>query len=200
MTLFLSNSTENLLPYDGEVYDCGKILSESRLLYQQLLQILPWQSDRVTLFGKTYITSRKIIWMSERDYRYSGQIKVATPWRNEVFHVKQLVENHLATLGFNINFNACLLNYYPTGNDGMGYHADNEAELGEQPLIASLSLGVTRKFVFKHRVTKDKVELPLQSGQLILMAGDTQQHWVHSLPKTKKITEGRINLTFRKIG
>jgi len=97
------------------------------------------------------------------------------------------------------NFNACLFNYYPTGDDGMGYHADNESELGNEPIIASVSLGATRKFVFKHRITKEKVEIPLQNGQLIVMRGQTQRHWLHSLPKTKKVTEGRINLTFRHI-
>ena len=97
------------------------------------------------------------------------------------------------------NFNACLFNYYPTGDDGMGYHADNESELGNEPSIASVSLGATRKFVFKHRITKEKVEIPLQNGQLIVMRGQTQRHWLHSLPKTKKVTEGRINPTFRHI-
>ena len=81
----------------------------------------------------------------------------------------------------------------------MGYHADNEKELGQQTIIASVSLGATRKFVFKHRHTKDKIEFPLTSGQLIVMAGNTQQYWLHSLPKTKKVKEGRINLTFRRI-
>ena len=81
----------------------------------------------------------------------------------------------------------------------MGYHADDEKELGDKPIIASVSLGAARKFVFKHRITKDKVEIPLENGQLIVMRGHTQRHWLHSLPKTKKVSEGRINLTFRHL-
>lgn len=197
--LFPINPHDNLLPYDGIVHDFGQIIAEPNLLYQQMLQTLPWQNDVVTLFGKTHTTARQIVWMGQADYRYSGQLKIATPWQDTVFHVKQLIEQHMATLGYGIDFNACLLNYYPTGEAGMGYHADNERELGEQPVIASLSLGVARKFVFKHRNTKAKIEIPLQSGQLIVMAGDTQKNWLHSLPKTKTTREGRINLTFRNI-
>jgi alkylated DNA repair dioxygenase AlkB len=92
-----------------------------------------------------------------------------------------------------------LLNYYPSGDDGMGYHADDEKELGHQPVIASLSLGATRKFVFKHKKTQDKVELYLESGQLIVMHGATQQYWKHSITKTKTVDEGRISLTFRQM-
>ena len=116
-----------------------------------------------------------------------------------MFHVKQHVEQQLSELGINANFNSCLLNYYPSGDDGMGYHADDEKELGEQPVIASLSLGATRKFVFKHKKTQDKVELYLESGQLIVMHGDTQSFWKHSITKTKTVATGRISLTFRQI-
>ena len=137
--------------------------------------------------------------MSENDYHYSGQRKTATPWTADVLALKQHIELLLAEQQMSANFNACLFNYYPTGDDGMGYHADNESELGNEPIIASVSLGATRKFVFKHRITKEKVEIPLQDGQLIVMRGQTQRHWLHSLPKTKKVTEGRINLTFRHI-
>lgn len=195
----MPNPDENLLPYEGEVYDFGQAISAPHALYTDLLSLLPWQHDRVTLFGKTHVTHRQIVWMSERDYRYSGQIKTAVPWTKTMFHVKQLVEAQLLSQGKPVEFNACLLNYYPSGEDGMGYHADDEKELGQQAIIASISLGATRKFVFKHRITKQKVELMLSSGQLIVMAGQTQHHWIHSLPKTKKVKDGRINLTFRHI-
>ena len=199
MDLFAADSTHNLLPYDGQVYDFGQVIDVPEWWYQQLLAELPWQHDVVTLFGKTHITNRQIVWMSDKDYHYSGQLKTAVPWTEQLWALKQQIEVMLAKQGLGTEFNACLLNYYPSGEDGMGYHADNEKELGQQTIIASVSLGATRKFVFKHRHTKDKVELPLTSGQLIVMAGDTQQYWLHSLPKTKKVKEGRINLTFRRI-
>ena len=121
-----------------------------------------------------------------------------------IFHVKHHVEEQLSELGIDVNFNSCLLNYYPSGDDGMGYHADDERELGAQPIIASLSLGATRKFVFKHKTIRQKnkpvkVELYLESGQLIVMHGDTQRFWKHSITKTKTVATGRISLTFRQI-
>lgn len=199
MDLFAADSTHNLLPYDGQVYDFGQVIDVPEWWYQQLLAELPWQHDVVTLFGKTHITNRQIVWMSDKDYRYSGQLKTAVPWTEQLWKLKQQIEVMLTEQGLGTEFNACLLNYYPSGEDGMGYHADNEKELGQQTIIASVSLGATRKFVFKHRHTKDKIEFPLTSGQLIVMAGNTQQYWLHSLPKTKKVKEGRINLTFRRI-
>ena len=121
------------------------------------------------------------------------------PWSDTVFHVKQVVERQLANIGIKAGFNSCLLNYYPSGADGMGYHADDEKELGYQPIIASLSLGATRKFFLKHKKTQDKVELHPESGRLIVMHGDTQTYWKHTVTKTKTGADGRISLTFRQI-
>lgn len=199
MTLFLPNPTENLLPYDGIVNDFGQIINKPNELYQTLLTTLPWQSDVVTLFGKTHITHRKIVWMGEADYRYSGHTRQGVAWTNEVLQVKNLIENVLCQNVVHAHFNACLLNFYPTGADGMGYHADDEKELGSEPIIASLSLGAERKFVLKHRTTQAKIELNLTAGQLIVMRGQTQQYWQHTITKTKKVTEGRISLTLRRI-
>ena len=199
--LFAPKPTDNLLPYDGQVNDLGIVIDYPSPLFYNLLTELPWQEDIVTLFGKTHVTTRQIVWMgdSDIDYQYSGHTRQTIPWTDTVFHVKQHVEQQLLILGIDVNFNSCLLNYYPSGENGMGYHADNERELGEQPVIASLSLGATRKFVFKHKKTQDKVELYLESGQLIVMHGDTQSFWKHSITKTKKVTTGRISLTFRQI-
>ena len=199
--LFAPKPTDNLLPYDGQVNDLGIVIDYPSPLFYNLLTELPWQEDIVTLFGKTHITTRQIVWMgdSDIDYQYSGHTRQTIPWTDTVFHVKQHVEQQLLILGIDVNFNSCLLNYYPSGEDGMGYHADDERELGEQPVIASLSLGATRKFVFKHKKTQDKVELYLESGQLIVMHGDTQSFWKHSITKTKKVATGRISLTFRQI-
>ncbi|MCG3859197.1 alpha-ketoglutarate-dependent dioxygenase AlkB [Psychrobacter sp. Ps2] len=197
--LFAPAPTDNLLPYDGKVNDLGVIIDDATALYNTLLNELPWQSDIVTLFGKTHITTRKIVWMgdTDADYQYSGHVRQTVPWSDIVFHVKQEIEQALAEVGVTANFNTCLLNYYPSGADGMGYHADDEKELGQQPVIASLSLGATRKFVFKHKKTQDKVELYLESGQLVVMHGDTQTFWKHTITKTKTVDAGRISLTFR---
>ena len=211
--LFLPNPTDNLLPYDGIVNDFATVIDNPEQLYQQLLTQLPWQSDTVTLFGKTHITKRQVVWMGDSDaegrplsYHYSGHSRQAIAWTDDVFHVKQMIERlikkQLTEQGItskDATFNACLLNYYPTGNEGMGYHSDDEPELGKAPIIASVSLGATRKFVLKHKKTQEKVELYLESGQLIVMSGATQQYWKHCITKTKTVNAGRISLTFRKI-
>lgn len=199
--LFAPTPTDNLLPCDGKVNDLGIVIDYPSALYYALLTTLPWQSDIVTLFGKTHVTTRQIVWMGDSDasYQYSGHTRQAIAWTDSVFHVKHHVEQQLLKIGIHANFNSCLLNYYPSGDEGMGYHADDEKELGDQPIIASLSLGATRKFVFKHKKTQDKVELYLESGQLIVMHGDTQKYWKHSITKTKTVDEGRISLTFRQM-
>lgn len=222
--LFGNEATDNLLPFDGQLYDLGTlaldtVAASDKQLYQQLLAALPWQSDIVTLFGNTHITKRQIVWMGDQglSYRYAGHTHNAHDWHPIVFHVKQIIEDSIRTLlGTVINtdgqasnkqhsyFNACLLNYYPSGSEGMGYHADDEKELGEQPLIAALSLGATRKMLFRHKTARDnpksnKVDIYLNSGQLIVMAGVTQQYWKHSIAKTTTVNEGRISLTFRRM-
>ena len=199
--LFAPTPTDNLLPCDGKVNDLGIVIDYPSALYYALLTTLPWQSDIVTLFGKTHITTRQIVWMGDSDasYQYSGHTRQAIAWTDSVFHVKHHVEQQLLKIGIHANFNSCLLNYYPSGDEGMGYHADDEKELGHQPIIASLSLGATRKFVLKHKKTQDKVKLYLESGQLIVMHGATQKYWKHSITKTKTVSEGRISLTFRQM-
>ncbi|MDN5566068.1 MAG: alpha-ketoglutarate-dependent dioxygenase AlkB [Psychrobacter sp.] len=209
--LFAPNPTDNLLPYDGTVNDLGIVVDDAAKLYEQLVTELPWQADTVSLFGKTHITTRQIVWMGDNglSYYYSGHARQVIDWKPSVLQIKKQVEEKLATIGIEVAFNTCLLNFYPTGTDSMGYHADDEKELGQQPIIAALSLGATRKFVFKHKRLKHKdnrrqdtpvkVELYLESGQLIVMRGDTQQHWKHTITKTKTVNEGRISLTFRRM-
>ena len=207
--LFTPNPTDNLLPYDGTVNDLGIVVDDAAKLYEQLVTELPWQADTVSLFGKTHLTTRQIVWMGDKglSYYYSGHARKATDWTPSVLQIKKQIEEKLATIGIKVEFNTCLLNFYPTGTDNMGYNADDEKELGQQPIIAALSLGATRKFVFKHKKLRHKnsrpqdkpvkVELYLASGQLIVMHGDTQQYWKHTITKTKTVHEGRISLTFR---
>ena len=199
--LFSPTPTDNLLPYDGQVHDLGVVIDYPSPLFYNLVTELPWQADVVTLFGKTHTTTRQIVWMGDVgiDYHYAGHVRQPIPWTNTVLSIKQHIEKQLSDIGTEADFNSCLLNYYPSGDDGMGYHADDEPELGAQPLIACLSLGATRRFVFKHKKTQDKVALYLESGQLLVMRGDTQSFWKHSITKTTTIADARISLTFRRI-
>ncbi|MDX1752203.1 MAG: alpha-ketoglutarate-dependent dioxygenase AlkB [Salinimicrobium sediminis] len=189
---------ENLLPLEGEAYYFGKIFSEAQaeVHFKNLLEQVQWQHDEVMIYGKRIVTQRKTAWYGEEEYEYtySKMTKKARLWIPELLPVKQKVEEVTG-----LTFNSCLLNLYQSGEEGMSWHSDAEAELGKHPAIASVSLGVQRKFVLKHKASAEKIELQLEPGSLLLMAGETQQHWQHSLPKTKKVKEPRINLTFRNI-
>lgn len=176
----------------------GKILSaeDSSRYFKSLFESIPWKQDEVVLFGKRHVTKRKTAWFGDSalSYTYSNTTKTALPWTPELLHLKQLVEE---TTGQ--SFNSCLLNLYHSGEEGMGWHSDNEKELGPHPVIASLSLGAERKFSLKHRESKRMVSILLENGSLLLMTGATQEYWLHSMLKTKKVKEARINLTFRRI-
>jgi alkylated DNA repair dioxygenase AlkB len=148
------------------------------------------------IFGKRIVTKRMTGWYGEKefDYTYSKITRKARLWTPELIELKNLVEQKTG-----LNFNSCLLNLYHTGEEGMSWHSDAEAELGPDPAIASLSLGAERKFVLKNKLSGEKVTVELENGSLLLMKGQTQKNWLHSLPKTKKVKEPRINLTFRRI-
>ena len=120
--------------------------------------------------------------------------RTALPWTDELLEIKRIVENQEP-----VEFNSCLLNFYHDGDDGMSWHSDNEKELEKNGVIASVSLGAERKFSFKHKRNKEKIDLILGNGSLLVMKEQIQTHWMHQLPKSKKISEPRINLTFRTI-
>jgi alkylated DNA repair dioxygenase AlkB len=188
----------NILPSDGKSYYFGKILndSEEQRFFNNLLDEVAWQHDEVMIFGKKIVTARKTAWYGDREfeYTYSKMTKKAKLWIPELLELRKRVEEVTG-----LEFNSCLLNLYHSGEEGMSWHSDAEAELGKQPAIASVSLGVERRFVFKHKTSAEKIELQLEPGSLLLMTGDTQKNWLHSLPKSKRIKEPRINLTFRNI-
>jgi alkylated DNA repair dioxygenase AlkB len=192
------SQSENLLPLDGEVFYFGKVFSSdmSSHLQEQLLSEIDWQQDEVKVFGKTFITSRKTAWYADEglSYTYSGITRNALSWTPALLMVKQQVE---ALCG--ISFNACLLNLYHHGEEGMGWHSDDEPELGKLPEIASVSLGAERRFDFKHKSRDLKVSVMLEDGSLLWMRGLSQARWKHALPKTKKVKSRRINITFRRI-
>ncbi|WP_291334021.1 alpha-ketoglutarate-dependent dioxygenase AlkB family protein [Acinetobacter sp. UBA801] len=196
LELFTPEPRDNILPYDGIVQDYGLVLNveHSARYLQYFLQHLVWQADEGMLFGQYYRTQRQVAWYGDEQYqyRYSGALKQAHVWLPALWRLKQQVEQWVGH-----PFNSCLANLYQDGTQGLGWHSDDEPNLGKNVVIASLSFGVTRKFSFKHKHTAYKVDLLLQSGQLLVMRGQTQQHWKHALMKSNKILQPRINLTFR---
>src|ERR687892_2068387 len=198
MILFNEDRVSNLLTKDGTVNYYGKVLTsgEADQYFDLLMQNILWENDEVVIFGKHIVTKRKAAWYGDSDYSYtySNTTKQALAWTKELSYLKQIVEEHAGT-----KFNSCLLNLYHNGNEGMRWHSDDEESLGENNTIASLSLGAERKFLFKHKQTKQIVSLVLEHGSLLIMKDATQANWLHSLPKSKNVTQPRINLTFRTI-
>lgn len=200
MDLFsqLNDPTKNLLPYQGMVNYYGSIMDHKLAdqYFQILMDSIAWQNDQAIIFGKLITTKREVAWYGDRNfpYSYSNTTKTALPWTKELLELKTLVES---TSGE--SFNSCLLNLYHDGSQSMAWHSDAEKDLKKNGAIASLSFGANRKFAFKHKATKEKRALYLPSGSLLIMKGETQQHWLHRLPPTKKIQTPRINLTFRTI-
>jgi alkylated DNA repair dioxygenase AlkB len=199
MTTFNEYRISNILNTDGTVNYYGKILlssEEANRYFDLLMQNTQWEKDEVIIFGKRITTKRKVAWYGDSEYlyTYSNTTKRALAWTKELSELKQIVEEYAE-----IKFNSCLLNLYHNGNEGMGWHSDDEESLGKNNTIASLSFGAERKFSFKHKQTKQIVSLVLEDGSLLIMKDATQSNWLHSLPKSKNITQPRINLTFRTI-
>jgi alkylated DNA repair dioxygenase AlkB len=200
MDLFSSEFDENTnrLPQDGTVLYYGKIMdfSKAAFYFNRLLESIEWKNDEAIIFGQLITTKRKVAWYGERNfkYSYSNVTKEALPWTAELEQLKALVEEKTAE-----TYNSCLLNLYHDGNEGMAWHSDGEKDLKKNGAIASLSFGAERKFAFKHKTTKETVSLMLEQGSLLVMKDETQTHWLHRLPPTKKISKPRINLTFRTI-
>jgi alkylated DNA repair dioxygenase AlkB len=199
MTTFNEYRISNILNTDGTVNYYGRILlssEEENRYFDLLMQNTQWEKDEVIIFGKRITTKRKVAWYGDSEYlyTYSNTTKRALAWTKELSELKQIVEEYAE-----IKFNSCLLNLYHNGNEGMGWHSDDEESLGKNNTIASLSFGAERKFSFKHKQTKQIVSLVLEDGSLLIMKDATQSNWLHSLPKSKNITQPRINLTFRTI-
>ena len=198
MDLFNQNSHPNILPFDGEVLYLGKVFNRKEVAqhYQTLLEKIPWKNDEAIIFGKHHITKRKVAWFGDNtnSYKYSGVTKQAHIWTPELLQLKQKVEELSAT-----TYNSCLLNLYHDGEEGMGWHSDAEKTLLDNGTIASVTLGAERKFSFKHKESKQRIDILLENGSLLLMKGTTQKNWLHRLPPTKKVFSPRINLTFRTI-
>ncbi|MGS2740094.1 alpha-ketoglutarate-dependent dioxygenase AlkB family protein [Sinomicrobium sp. M5D2P17] len=193
------NSTYRLPLKDAEVLYYPGIFSMERSLfyYQSLMEKALWQQDEITLFGKTHPQPRLTALYADNlaPYSYSGITMHPHPFFPELAEIKEKVESVCGE-----SFTSCLLNLYRSGKDSNGWHADDERELGPNPVIASVSLGGERYFHFKHKKEKElRHKILLENGSLLLMKGSTQHHWLHQIPKTAKKIGPRINLTFRNI-
>jgi alkylated DNA repair dioxygenase AlkB len=167
-------------------------------LFERLHRSLAWREESIVLFGRRMLQPRLLAWYGDPDavYRYSGVRHLPLPWTDELAMLRRRVESLCGT-----RFNSVLANLYRDHRDSMGLHADDEAELGDRPVIASLSLGEERPFHFRHRYRRD-IKAPrlfLPDGSLLVMAGQTQQNWKHELPKRTRPCGPRINLTFRQV-
>mgnify|MGYP000547217369 FL=1 len=198
MDLFNQNIIQNILPFDGEAIYHGLVLDRKQcdFYYQNLFNEIPWENDQAIVFGKHYVTKRKVAWFGDKEYnyKYSGVIKQAHIWTPELLELKRKIEEISET-----TYNSCLLNLYHSGDEGMAWHSDGEKTLLDNGTIASLTLGAERKFSFKHKETKQRIDVILENGSLLLMKGTIQKNWLHRLPPTKRVNSPRINLTFRTI-
>lgn len=171
--------------------------SEHEDLFRVLRDETPWQQQVITLYGRPVASPRLSAWYGDPGavYRYSGLRLEPLPWTVALLEIRRMTEEQVGA-----HFNSVLLNLYRDGQDSMGWHSDAEQELGPNPTIASVSLGAVRRFVLQHKRRKDlRVDLDLEPGSVLLMAGALQHHWRHALPKTRLPVGARINLTFRLI-
>lgn len=196
MDLFPPAADLNLLPCDGTVQYHGQVLApqDADRHATGLLEEVPWKHDEAVIFGKHIVTARKVAWYGDArfSYTYSGTTRHALPWTPRLLELKELAERLCGA-----RFNSCLLNLYHDGSEGMAWHSDDEKSLGKNSTIASVSFGAERRFCFKHKRTGQSAEIVLEHGSLLVMKDATQTHWLHSIPKSKRITTPRINLTFR---
>ena len=198
MDLFNAQALANILPYDGIVEYYGLVFKEENATnyFHLLLNGIKWKNDEVMIFGKQIITKRKVAWYAdyEIEYVYSNAKKQGLTWTDDLLAIKAQVEQIT-----NESYNSCLLNLYHDGEEGMGWHSDNEKSIVKNSAIASVSFGAERKFSLKHKSATETVSQILANGSLLVMKGETQTYWLHALTKTKKVRSPRINLTFRKM-
>lgn len=187
-----------IIDTDGEAYLVPNFISppESSQLFDILFNELAWGRESITIYGRQVDVPRLVAWYGEPDaiYRYSGVLHTPQPWTSTLKELKTRLEQFTHR-----SFNSVLANLYRNGNDSMGWHADKEKELGNEPYIASLSLGEERLFRLRHNKSKRAINVTLGSGSLLVMGGPLQHHWRHALPKTTQLKGPRINLTFRMI-
>jgi len=198
MSVSSTNGIDMKLP-DSEIYYYPNFLhkKEAGLYFDILRKDIPWQQDDIKVFGKVYAQPRltALFGNNGKPYSYSNITMQPHEFSKELLEIKKKIE-----VLSDAEFTTCLLNLYRDGKDSNGWHADNEKELGQNPIIASVTLGQERFFHLKHRTdNSQKHKMLLEHGSLLLMQGETQHHWLHQIPKTAKPIAERINLTFRVI-
>ena len=196
---FSSNFPVNVLPHDGEAMLYANSFNEleSKQLMNGLLKNINWRQDNIKLFGRMVAQPRLTAWYGDlnKPYTYSGLTMQPKVWTEELLFIKSKIEPVAG-----VRYTSVLLNLYRNGQDSMGWHSDNEPELGRNPVISSVSFGAERMFKFKHLRDKSlNKSVLLTNGSHLLMKGETQHYWAHAIPKTKKPMQPRINLTFRVI-
>lgn len=189
---------ENLLPFDGCVIHYAQFIKADKQndIFEKLIEEINWKQEGMKMYGKEILFPRLTAWYSSnnKSYKYSGVVNEPQGFTSTLLDLKNKIETLTGSF-----YNSALLNYYRTGNDSMGWHSDDEKELGQNPNIASLSFGATRKFQFKHKtIPKSIININLESGSLLIMKNETQHNWLHQIPKVK-LAEPRINITFRNI-
>lgn len=188
---------DNLLPYGGELYYFPDAISREKSdeLFNQLFAEIKWKQEPVKIFGREVMQPRLTSWYGDKPYTYSGITMQPNHWIHPLLEIKSIAEKFSGS-----GSSSALLNLYRNGDDGMGWHRDNERSLGAMPVIASVSLGAERVFqVRDYRDKKPVISLELKSGSIVVMKGETQKVWEHRIPKTKKFRDARINITFRSI-
>lgn len=193
----MDNTHNNLLPSHGELHYYPSFIDGqlAQRYYDVLLKGISWQQESITIYGKQVLQPRLTAWYGAASYTYSGTTMSPQPWTPPLSEIKSMVECFTGA-----TFNSVLLNLYRDGKDYMGWHRDNEKELGTEPVIASVSLGAVRSFQVRKYKTKDrKLSIEAAPGSLITMQGIIQSHWEHCLPKRLRVKDSRINLTFRRI-
>lgn len=194
-----NNTALQILPHDGDALLFPAFFSqtESDIYVNQLRKEVEWKQEPIKIFGKEIMQPRLTAWYgdSHKPYSYSGITMHPLQWKEPLIAIRKKTESIAA-----VKFTSALLNYYRNGQDSMGWHRDNEKELGYHPVIASVSFGEQRTFQFRNYKNKtEKRSLLLTHGSLLLMRGDTNSYWEHQVPKTSKKVKERINITFRVI-
>jgi alkylated DNA repair dioxygenase AlkB len=198
-----TSSKENVIHYDLPnadviLYEGLFTQNESETLQKNLIEKIQWRQDKIKMFGKLINQPRLTAFYGDTDkeYSYSGIVMKPIDWNEDLLFIK----NRVVEIA-KINFTSVLLNYYRDGKDSMGWHSDDEKELGQNPFIGSVSFGESRVFQMRHKIRKEikRVDIPLTNGSILLMRGATQHFWQHQIPKSSKQLQTRINLTFRNI-
>lgn len=195
----LKMKTKNILPIDGEAYFYPDLFSkeESDKLLDSLTKNIDWKQEPVIIMGRKIMQPRLTAWYGDegKSYTYTGVTMRPSAWTEDLLFIKEEIEKHSGQ-----KFNSALLNYYRNGYDSVGWHRDNEKSLGINPIIGSVSFGAKRHFFFRHFKDKElKRKIELTHGSFLLMAGQTQHLWMHSIQKELGVSSGRINITFRHV-